>query len=67
MLARVIPPPPTRPTWGGLAASVPAVCPFHGCAIRHIRCIAGGDDRRPVADVIFECGRTLSAVTGAVG
>ena len=46
-----------------LAARVPARCPC-GCRVASVKTVAGGDDRRPIAEVTFACGRVATVPEG---
>jgi hypothetical protein len=55
-LPNIVKPPPVASAIGRLSRTVPRTCPADGCAIAHVRAVAGGDDRAPVAEVTFACG-----------
>ncbi len=61
--ARPIPAPAVAPAVDRLAAAVPERCPNDGCRALRTQVVRGGDDRRPIVEVVFACGRLVHAET----
>lgn len=55
-----IPAPAVAPSVVRLAELVPEKCPDDACRSIRIAVVAGGEDRRPIVEVTFSCGRIVS-------